>query len=645
MSTNPVSPVLEVHEESERRFWPAVGGLLLLLVLSLALHWPIPVAMDQVYLTPTGDFGHGYWNLWWAAEALSTGKDPLNCEMLYYDAGVNLSWGNFPVLLAYAVAPVTWAFGPAAAYNLLFLLSFFLASWGAFLLGRYITGSWWAGMGAGIAYGFLPWNSLMLTNISYCHSEWLPFLILSLLKLKDSGRYRHAIWAAVWLACAFYTSPYFGLYSGLCAAFVGIAYLVVGPPAGRGSWFAGLLLCLALTVLFTAYRTVPMAREALNGVQVEEVVPRTQADLAGLKVRLDPDELDDPLWLISWTSVYGYVLVLGALAAFWLRGFAKTSGWLLLALFFFGLSLGPDLSLGGRKFSAFLPADLLSQLPVLGALRGYEKAQTVVMLCLAVLFALTLESIVRGSTGRSGTDRRRGAFSCALILSLMVAESWPPPRVPRGDVVPSAYHELGAKEVEGAMLFLPFDPRISDRSQMRPMFMQTVHRQPLITGHYSSRFDPEHRRRLAQVPVLAELMAAHGGEPGLEIKVPEKELANAYRRQLQDLGITTVVLQSQLIRRSGTFLDDRQPVGLEKDWAAFLAPLWWGPVAQDLVYPPRRPAKEFYAPPRQVWMHPSVQPFLEAVLGPPAAELEDGALLWRLESLRAEPSEASSSPR
>lgn len=626
MQVDLVAPILAKREIPAPR--PTLSlhivTLLLFTALAVVLNWPIPAQLGEVFLTPTGDFGHGYWNFWWAAQALGSGQDPLTCTHIFHDEGASLVWGNFPVLLTYVAAPITWIWGAAVSYNVLFLMSFVLAGWGAYLLAHYLTGYWLAGLAAGLIFGFSPWNVLTYPNITYCHTEWLPFLLLFLLRLRDTGKHRYAIGAGCMLAFSFLTSPYYGVYNGLVAAFIAVTTFVGGCPAKRGIWLRGLLLTFLCMMALSAYRAVPMILQALgDDIQIEEVVPRTQADLVGLKVRTDPDALVQPLRLISWPALYGYFAVVGAALALVFQRIQRTLGWVLLGIFFFLLSLGPDLNLAGRRYGAFLPADALAKLPFLGALRGYEKAQSIALLCVAILCAWAFARLLK--TGRPGI------YSACLILALMIAEYWAPARVPRGEVVPSFYYELAEEPAEQAVLFIPFDPAVSDRSMMRPMFMQTVHEKPLITGHYSSRFDPAHRKRLSKVPVLAQLMAGNRSAVGQVLEEPSAMAAEVFRRQLLELEIGVVVLQTQLIRTEGTFAEGRQPVGLEKNWAEFLTPVWWGPLATDLIYPPARKGLEFFAPPRQQWLHPSVEPFLEAILGAPDKILEDGAKAWILD--------------
>ena len=604
-------------------------------MLALVLNWPLPMHLGKTYMTPVGDFAHGYWNYWWAADALDRGVDPMHTDKLWPPDGASLVWGNFPVLLVYAAAPLTWAFGPAVAYNVMYLLSFVLAGWGAYLLARYLTGSVLSGLGAGLVYGFMPWNFFYYANPAYSHTEWLPFTLLFLFKLRDTGHLRHAVFAGIFLGCATLTTVYYGIYDGLAVLLFGLFVATgdSGTQAGRKRILGGVLICAGVTALVALYRLVPMIAAIADGTVESEVAARTQADLLGLGVRLDPDELDSPKLLVGWPALYGYVAIVGAVLALFMESFRRTSIWVVLGVFFFLVSLGTEFQIGGKEGPGIpMPADLLTLIPLLDSLRGFEKAQHVTVLAIAILFAWTLSALAIGREGdrkHGDGELRRGLLTGAVLLAVCLGEYWPPPRKVREDPVPEFYYSLAASTDERSVLVVPFDPLISDRSMMRPMFLQTIHGKPLYTGHYASRYNRAYRERLGKSPFLGPMLAKSNVRPRQEIPVPAAEQAAALVREAQDLGIGTVFLQPQLVLWEGEFSLQRGPVGLDKSLASCLLPIWWGPRAVELQFPPVRDEYEYFAPPRQVWMHPSIVEYLKAILGEPT-EIQDGGLVFEV---------------
>jgi hypothetical protein len=67
---------------------------------------------------------------------------------------MNPSWTTWVPLEALISWPITANLGPVASYNFLSLISLPLAAWSAFVLCRYVSGSWWASLVGGYVFGF-----------------------------------------------------------------------------------------------------------------------------------------------------------------------------------------------------------------------------------------------------------------------------------------------------------------------------------------------------------------------------------------------------------------------------------------------------------------------------------------------------------
>jgi hypothetical protein len=74
-----------------------------------------------------------------------------------------------------------------AAYNVLFILSYILCGFGAYLLLYYLTGSRLAGFIAGVAYAFSSFRVLQVGHIHMLATQWIPFLFLYLHKFFREG--------------------------------------------------------------------------------------------------------------------------------------------------------------------------------------------------------------------------------------------------------------------------------------------------------------------------------------------------------------------------------------------------------------------------------------------------------------------------
>lgn len=87
------------------------------------------------------------------------------------------------------------AFGapPLLAHNILLLLGFAFTGYGAFVLMRVITGSWWAGMAAGAVLAFVPWRFAHLSQTQLAWAGWLPLMLAALVALGRAPAWRRAL--------------------------------------------------------------------------------------------------------------------------------------------------------------------------------------------------------------------------------------------------------------------------------------------------------------------------------------------------------------------------------------------------------------------------------------------------------------------
>ena len=136
-------------------------------------------------------------------------------------------------------------------------------------------------------------------------------------------------------------------------------------------------------------------------------------ELLGMSVRTDPWE---PAQIVGWPSVFGWVICIGALVAIFWRGGMRVRMWWGIGLAFFLLAFGTKLHIGGTKIKWLpMPADLLASLPLLSSLRAYHRALILVVLALAVLFAVFLARVEMRDK-LAGAVSKRGRILAWLIL-------------------------------------------------------------------------------------------------------------------------------------------------------------------------------------------------------------------------------------
>jgi hypothetical protein len=96
------------------------------------------------------------WMFRWWPYALGHHIDPLFTSVAWAPRGINLAWVTSVPALAVPMAPVTQAFGPFFAFNVVELAAPALASWTGYLLCRRITGAFVPALLGGLCFGFSP---------------------------------------------------------------------------------------------------------------------------------------------------------------------------------------------------------------------------------------------------------------------------------------------------------------------------------------------------------------------------------------------------------------------------------------------------------------------------------------------------------
>lgn len=89
--------------------------------------------------------------------------------------------------------------GRVLGYNLLFILSFVLSGFGAYLLTNYFTKNKPASLIAGIIFAFSPFHihNAISTNVGTMHQEWLPFFALFLFRFFDDFKLKNFLFTGL----------------------------------------------------------------------------------------------------------------------------------------------------------------------------------------------------------------------------------------------------------------------------------------------------------------------------------------------------------------------------------------------------------------------------------------------------------------
>jgi hypothetical protein len=166
--------------------------------LSIAYTWPLARHLGRAVSDP-GDPFINIWILdwdWWA-----TRHQPLRLfhANAFHPAQYSLAFSENLYGLAMLLFPLRmFGAGPITVFNVAMLAGFAFCGFTAYLLGQRLTGSFAAGLAAGIFYAFVPFRFVHLPHVQHIWGGWLPLLLLALLLYAEKPTVkRAAVFAAV----------------------------------------------------------------------------------------------------------------------------------------------------------------------------------------------------------------------------------------------------------------------------------------------------------------------------------------------------------------------------------------------------------------------------------------------------------------
>ena len=266
-----------------------------------------------------------------------------------------------------------------------------------------------------------------------------------------------------------------------------------------------------------------------------------------------------------------WVVLLTVAAAAW-AGWRAPRRWVWLTAVFGLLAMGPFLVVAGINTHVPGPWALLRYLPVVGLARTPARFNMVLVLMMAVLFALALVWLRR----RYPAYRYQLLAVGAVVLPL---ELLPAPRPLYTAAIPEIYTQVAAAPAGATLLEIPFGVRDGTFSvgnfTARTQYFQTAHGKPLLGG-YLSRLASRRVDDVRRDPVLDALailsenqllpaekeraLVAHGpawlARQNVQFVVVDRLRASVALREL-----TTRALQLELVSIDGE-LELYRPVPL-----------------------------------------------------------------------------------
>lgn len=532
---------------SNLRFHSFVIGAYAL--LACALTWPL-LRHFHTHMPGDGiDDPALAWNLWWIKDRLvdQQNLDIFHSGWMFFPIEINLGFYTLTPLNGLLSVPLQTGLDLIVAANVILLGAYIVGAYGAFLLATSLlarTGGAdaarrplirWAALAAGVVYAFassrLFYASLGQFNIA--STLWIPFAVLYILRTGETRRWRPAFLAGLFLTFQAWAELTYASFLLIFIALFFVWQLLAGrrlaAPGHVGSFFAyGRSLLppfLLLGLVFVAgllpflWAMVPDLRQEgdffASGGGFADVF---SADVMGylIPTRLHP-------LVGGWSATLpfpndkgqhifiGYSALLFSVAgtlSLWRALGWRGLFWPLMALWFWWLTLGPEVRWAGQATGIPGPFDLISWLPFFSGNRYPSRYSVMLMLCVSLLVGWGLVWI-----GMQARQRRRlfpALLSGFVVLFLFEHLSLP---LPLNDFrVPSIYAQIAAQPEGGTLLELPTGwrngARVMGRSDiliMMEQWYQTVHGKRRLGGNTSR--NPDYKfTYFSEAPLIGDLI-------------------------------------------------------------------------------------------------------------------------------------------
>ena len=464
-------------------------ALLLYAGLTAVFTWPL---VARLRVMDAGDSAFFAWEMAWERHALL--HDPASLphapifHPLRYTLGMDEPILGTTVLLVPFwpfTADAVWLFGVAR------LLTFVLSGLTAYLLARELGCREPASLLAGAAFALSPIRTDQIAHLSTLGTQWLPLVVLFMVRFFRDGRRRDALLAALFFVLEAYACGYHGV----------IALAVLPPVALALAWRRWPLLLRALpAVALAAAGLVPLYllhHAALDPLGYQRGTYETSVYSAALESFLATSsgnalygEVTGPFRTTQANNLFpGLVLPVLALAGALVRWRRRewprreTIALVVLGLAAALLALGPEVRLMGERIGPG-PFALARALPVFRMIRVPSRAGAFVALALAMLAARGLRTLGPRPLVMAGVAAAALAETWIAPIpmpgwSQVVDTRLPPPpaylwlaRQPGGTVVV----ELPMQEISGI---------VERPAQHESVYLvrQTHHWQPLLNGY------------------------------------------------------------------------------------------------------------------------------------------------------------------
>ena len=424
------------------------------LAAGVAVTWPLATYITG-RLPATRDVAVYVWDLWWVAHQVVHLQNPWSTTYMAAPVGLQLAYHTLVPLLGVVMIPVTLAFGPSAAYNLLLIVLPGLSGYAMYRAARLWLPTRAGAIAAGAFFGLsgmVTYQDWYHINIAY-GTLFLPVTLEAAVRLRRKPTIGQGVILGVVLACCLLVNQESAVMALILAALVLAGWLV-----RSGTLEVALTRLRAVVAAGTAFivagspQLIAMIQQTRSGGTASAPgwlgyttwVANVQ-DLFAPSPRL----ADDPglaglghvyFWQTTLENLntFGVVLSLLAVAGL-IVSWRRRSAWLLALLWLGGtaLALGPVLKVGrhtyvplaqnwgGLRVSALMPYTWFIRVPGLSTFREADRMALLALVGAALLAGAAVDRLARAGSS-PGTARRWAWPAIAVVAVLGALEAgWP----------------------------------------------------------------------------------------------------------------------------------------------------------------------------------------------------------------------------
>jgi hypothetical protein len=488
-----------------RETW-AIASLCLLLAI---IHtWPLVTSPGTLSRNDNADAELNEWILAWVAHQLPRAPGQLFQGNFFYPERDTLAYSEPLIVPALMGAPLHWlGASPVFVFNIVLILGFALTAWAGYTLAVEWTGDRAAGMLAGSLFAFNTHTLTRLAHVQGIHAWGLPLTLLAADRILVHGRWRDAVWLAVWMAAMAYTSGYLVVFGAIMVGVVLVTRVPDWwPRVGRvATLFAGatLLAGLAILPVYVPYNRLAREKGMVRAIETVTEFSATWTGYLAAAGRIHFSTWSERFWANPVSGFFpGFVvIVLAAAALYWglIRSRPATPGEgappiegrlsrrrliMLAAIGAAGvlLSLGTHTPVYGWLYQVF---------PPMRGLRAAARFANLFLLAIAVLAAFGLTGLRRRLPVRWA-----GLVVVSLVLLSNIESLRAPFYYTRFEGIPAVYSLLAREPGRVVLVEVPFYPAQGVFQGTRYVLNSTAHWRPLING-YSGYLPDSYRRNAA----------------------------------------------------------------------------------------------------------------------------------------------------